>query len=234
MCDTQPAPHHAMGAGMPGFQRWMRLCGPTQFLQRTLPCFLRFILFYWCALLWRHKKRVCVAISQPISVSTRFWWKIWPETFQCTPGDLVSIDVSKIRYNIADCDDAKDEGNCSTAVRQRRFHATLNWSAILCFALHSGSMLSLIMMAAALVILRKMKLIKKIELSDNRHGRGGLGFDSRAAQIRQSVGTAAVSSELCCSSAKLQRWIPPLVARFGVIPRVWWSFDLNFFRCRKR
>ena len=29
-----------------------------------------------------------------------------------------------------------------------------------------------------------------------------------------------VSSELCCPGAKPRRWIPPLVTRFGVIPRV--------------
>ena len=29
-----------------------------------------------------------------------------------------------------------------------------------------------------------------------------------------------VSSELCCSVAKPRRWIPPLVTRFGVTPRV--------------
>ena len=29
-----------------------------------------------------------------------------------------------------------------------------------------------------------------------------------------------VSSELCCPGVKLRRWTPPLVTRFGVIPRV--------------
>ena len=35
-----------------------------------------------------------------------------------------------------------------------------------------------------------------------------------------------VSSGLCCSGAKLGRWAPPLVIRFGVIPRV--NEDLIF------
>ena len=34
---------------------------------------------------------------------------------------------------------------------------------------------------------------------------------------------------LCCSVAKLRRWAPPLVMRFGVIPRVRYNEDLNFF-----
>ena len=52
----------------------------------------------------------------------------------------------------------------------------------------------------------------------------GLGFDSRAGQI-DTVSPAArhrceVSLELCCPGAKPWRLAPPLVTRFGVIPRV--------------
>ena len=57
-------------------------------------------------------------------------------------------------------------------------------------------------------------------LSAHAINSGGLGFDSRAGQI-SSVSPAVrhrcdVSSELCSSGAKPQRWAPPLVSRFGM------------------
>ena len=66
----------------------------------------------------------------------------------------------------------------------------------------------------------------------------GLGFDTRAGQIDIWSPTTRhrcdVSSELFYSGAKPRRWIPPLVTRFGVIPRVWWKFDLTSARCHYR
>ena len=50
----------------------------------------------------------------------------------------------------------------------------------------------------------------------------------------------AVSSKLCCLEAKPRRWIPLLVTRFGVMPRVTWRFDFGFLigkdssKCRIR
>ena len=54
-------------------------------------------------------------------------------------------------------------------------------------------------------------------------GAGGVGFDFWVGQIG-TVSAAVpdrcdVSSELCFSGAKLQRWISPLITRFGVLPR---------------
>ena len=55
-------------------------------------------------------------------------------------------------------------------------------------------------------------------------GAGGLGFESRAGQIGTVSPTARhrcdVSSELCSPGAKLRRWAPQLVTRFGVIRQV--------------
>ena len=54
-------------------------------------------------------------------------------------------------------------------------------------------------------------------------GAVGLGFDSRVGQIGTVSPTARhrgdVFSELCCPGAKPRRCAPPLVTRFGVIPR---------------
>ena len=65
---------------------------------------------------------------------------------------------------------------------------------------------------------------------NNAIGTGGLGFESWAGQIG-TVSPAArhlfgVSSELGCPGAKPRRWAPPLVTRFGVIPRVLYDEDL--------
>ena len=52
-------------------------------------------------------------------------------------------------------------------------------------------------------------------------GAEGLRFYSRACQsghCRQWLATAATF--LCCPGAKSRRWAPPLVTRFGVMPRV--------------
>ena len=61
-------------------------------------------------------------------------------------------------------------------------------------------------------------------LSAQAIGVEGPGFKSRVGQIG-TVSPAArhlcdVSSELCSPGDKLQRWAPPLVTRFDVIPRV--------------
>ena len=61
-------------------------------------------------------------------------------------------------------------------------------------------------------------------LPSARYRCGSLGFDSRTGQIGTVSPTTRhrcdVSSELCCTDAKLRRWTPPLVTRFGVIRRV--------------
>ena len=53
---------------------------------------------------------------------------------------------------------------------------------------------------------------------------GGLGFHSRAGKIGTVSPTTCqgcdVSSKLCSPGAKPRRWAPPLIKRFGVIPRV--------------
>ena len=53
---------------------------------------------------------------------------------------------------------------------------------------------------------------------------GGLRFTSRVGQIGTVSPTARhrcdVSSQLCIPCAKQRRWAPPLVTRFGVLPRV--------------
>ena len=46
-------------------------------------------------------------------------------------------------------------------------------------------------------------------------GTGQIGTVSPTARLRCDV-----SSELCSPGAKPRRWAPPLVTRFGVIPRV--------------
>ena len=46
---------------------------------------------------------------------------------------------------------------------------------------------------------------------------GSVKSDSVSPTVRHRCN---VSSELCCPSAKPQRWAPPLVTRFGVIPVV--------------
>ena len=59
-------------------------------------------------------------------------------------------------------------------------------------------------------------------VKDIANGAGGLGFDSRNVQIGHNVTTAGhrcgVSAELCSPGAIEMN--PPLVTRFGVIPRV--------------
>ena len=61
---------------------------------------------------------------------------------------------------------------------------------------------------------------------------GDLEIDSRVGQM-DTVSPAArhrcgVSSELCRLGAKPWRWIPPVVTRFGVIPRILYNEDLVF------
>ena len=63
-----------------------------------------------------------------------------------------------------------------------------------------------------------------VVVKDTAIGAGGLGFGSRALKsdtlspvVRHRCD---VSSELCCIGAKLQRWTPSLVTRFGVILQV--------------
>ena len=55
-------------------------------------------------------------------------------------------------------------------------------------------------------------------------GGGGLGSIPGAGQIGTLSPTARhrcdVSLDLCCPGAMPRRWIPLLVTRFGVIPRV--------------
>ena len=62
-------------------------------------------------------------------------------------------------------------------------------------------------------------------VNDTANGAVGLAFDSQACQIGSVSPTTRhrcdVSSELCCPGAKSRRWIPALVTRFGVMPRVY-------------
>ena len=56
-------------------------------------------------------------------------------------------------------------------------------------------------------------------------GAGGRGFDFRVCQFEHRVSPMTrhpsnVFSDVCCPRARLQRFAPPLVTRFGVIPRV--------------
>ena len=71
-------------------------------------------------------------------------------------------------------------------------------------------------------------ILAAITVSDNFFyhaiGAGGLGLKSWAGQIGTMLLMARhrcdVSSELRSPGAKPRRWAPPLVTRFGVIPRV--------------
>ena len=55
-------------------------------------------------------------------------------------------------------------------------------------------------------------------VKDTAVSSGGLGFDSRAGQIEQSVATALIFFRSCASMPR--RGAPPLVTRFGIIPQV--------------
>ena len=61
-------------------------------------------------------------------------------------------------------------------------------------------------------------------LSAHAIGAGDLRFELRVGQISTMSPTARhrcdVPSELCSQGAKPRRWVPPLVTRFGEIPRV--------------
>ena len=52
----------------------------------------------------------------------------------------------------------------------------------------------------------------------------GLGFNTQPVKTDTLSPTACHRcndfTELCCPGAKLRRWVPLLVTRFGVIPRV--------------
>ena len=50
-------------------------------------------------------------------------------------------------------------------------------------------------------------------------GAGGLGLTSRTGQMEQSRHRCDATSGLCCPGAKPRKWVLPLVARFGVVPR---------------
>ena len=58
--------------------------------------------------------------------------------------------------------------------------------------------------------------------SNFANGAEGSEFDYHASHIGAVPARHRfnVSFELCCSGATSRRWAPPLVARFGVIPRV--------------
>ena len=67
-------------------------------------------------------------------------------------------------------------------------------------------------------------ILVSIVITTTGIGTRGLRFDSRADQIGQSVATAVTfcqSATLGYPGAKPRRWVPPLLARFDIVPRVY-------------
>ena len=93
--------------------------------------------------------------------------KLCPKRFYCKSGEKISIDVSQICNDVVECDDGEDEQNCSIPVDEKLFSSDTEMirNHVFRFAFWINGFVVII--ASALVILRKMKLIKTADLTDS-------------------------------------------------------------------
>ena len=101
-----------------------------------------------------------------------------------------------------------------------RCHSVMKYRAV-CICCFRGSVLKTAS-SKNIVCVKNSSFIHRpdsVMVTDIAMGANGVGFDYRASQIGQTEPNVSPPLrcffELCCSSAKLRRWTPPLVIRIG-------------------
>ena len=90
-----------------------------------------------------------------------------PKRFYCKSNKKISIDVSQVCNDVADCDGGEDERDCSNTVDQKLFSSDSEMISNLVFRIAFWLNSFLIIIATAIVVVRKTKLLKTTNLSDS-------------------------------------------------------------------
>ena len=93
--------------------------------------------------------------------------KLCPKRFYCNTSYRLSIDVSQVCNEVVDCVYGEDEQNCSIIADERLFSSDTEMISNLVFRYAFWLNGFLVIIATSLVIIRKLKFLKKSDLSDS-------------------------------------------------------------------